>query len=126
MNSFTLSKSSSDIICYQYLWCFLLFSQVEKTKHYLLLREKLESTLLMGQESLLTCVTEDLSESPQPPEVDQEVSSSSEITTERQRELAAKVRHHYRVSTEFQVWLKEQLAGWEQQWFSKKKNIYMH
>uniref|UniRef100_A0A7N8X6I0 plus-end-directed kinesin ATPase n=1 Tax=Mastacembelus armatus TaxID=205130 RepID=A0A7N8X6I0_9TELE len=60
------------------------------TKHYLLLREKLESTLLMGQEFLQSCVTEELSESPQPPEVDQEVSSSSEITTERQKELAAK------------------------------------
>lgn len=74
---------------------FPSFSQVEKTKHYLLLREKLESTLLMGQESLLSCVTEELSESPQPPDADQEVSSSSEITTERQRELAAKVSHHY-------------------------------
>lgn len=69
-----------------------LFSQVEKTKHYLLLREKLESTLLTGQESLLSCVTEELSESPQPPDPDQE--SSSEFTTERQRELAAKVSHH--------------------------------
>lgn len=64
---------------------------MEKTKHYLLLREKLESTLLMGQEALQSCVTDELGESPQPPEVDQELSSSSEITTERQRELAAKV-----------------------------------
>uniref|UniRef100_A0A8C3FYE1 plus-end-directed kinesin ATPase n=1 Tax=Cyclopterus lumpus TaxID=8103 RepID=A0A8C3FYE1_CYCLU len=38
----------------------------------------------------VSCVTEELSESLQPPEVEQEVSSSSEITTERQRELAAK------------------------------------
>lgn len=82
---------------------FSPFTQVEKTKHYLLLREKLESTLLMGHESLLSCVTEELSESPQPPEVDQEVSSSSEITTERQRELAAKVSHRYLVNTDFQV-----------------------
>lgn len=80
---------------------FSPLSQVEKTKHYLLLREKLESTLLMGQESLLSCVTEELSESPQPPEVDQEVSASSEITTERQRELAAKVSHHYFGNAEF-------------------------
>lgn len=64
---------------------------MEKTKHYLLLREKLESTMLMGQESLQSCITEELSECPQPPEVDQEVPSRSEITTERQRELAAKV-----------------------------------
>jgi len=78
-------------------------SQVEKTKHYLLLREKLESTMLMGQEALQSCITEELSESHQPPEVEQEVSSSSEITTERQRELAAKVSHHHFVDTEFSV-----------------------
>uniref|UniRef100_A0A668AAQ2 plus-end-directed kinesin ATPase n=1 Tax=Myripristis murdjan TaxID=586833 RepID=A0A668AAQ2_9TELE len=67
-----------------------LLQDVEKTRHYLLLREKLESTLLMGQESLLSCMTEDLSESPQPSEVNQELSPSSDIPTERQRELAAK------------------------------------
>ncbi|XP_041861915.1 kinesin-like protein KIF1A isoform X9 [Melanotaenia boesemani] len=67
-----------------------LLQDVEKTKHYLLLREKLESTLLMGQESLQPCVTKELSESLQHTEVDQEASSSSEITTERQRELAAR------------------------------------
>lgn len=64
---------------------------MEKTKHYLLLREKLESTLLGGQEALQSCVTEELSESPQSHNVNQEVISVSEITTERQRELAAKV-----------------------------------
>lgn len=64
---------------------------MEKTKHYLLLREKLESTLLMGQESTLSCVTEELSESPQPTDGEQEVNPASEITTERQRELATKV-----------------------------------
>ncbi|XP_037626211.1 kinesin-like protein KIF1A isoform X6 [Sebastes umbrosus] len=84
-------RSDSLILDHQWeLEKLSLLQDVEKTKHYLLLREKLESTLLMGQESLQTCVTDELSESPQPPEVDQEVSSSSEITTERQRELAAK------------------------------------
>uniref|UniRef100_UPI0037E729F2 kinesin-like protein KIF1A isoform X2 n=1 Tax=Semicossyphus pulcher TaxID=241346 RepID=UPI0037E729F2 len=84
-------RSDSLILDHQWeLEKLSLLQEVEKTKHYLLLREKLESTLLMGQESLLTCVTEELSESPQPPEVDQEVSPVSEITTERQRELAAK------------------------------------
>lgn len=68
-------------------------SQVEKTKHYLLLREKLESTLLMGQEPTLSCVPEELSDSPQPSDTEQEVNPASEITTERQRELAAKVSH---------------------------------
>ncbi|KAM9357663.1 kinesin-like protein KIF1A [Symphorus nematophorus] len=84
-------RSDSLILDHQWeLEKLSLLQDVEKTKHYLLLREKLESTLLMGQEALLSCVTEELSESPQPPEVDQEVNPSSEITTERQRELAAK------------------------------------
>ncbi|XP_044055167.1 kinesin-like protein KIF1A isoform X20 [Siniperca chuatsi] len=84
-------RSDSLILDHQWeLEKLSLLQDVEKTKHYLLLREKLESTLLMGQESLLSCVTEELSESPQPHEVDQEVSSTSEITTERQRELATK------------------------------------
>uniref|UniRef100_A0A3Q3LX76 plus-end-directed kinesin ATPase n=1 Tax=Mastacembelus armatus TaxID=205130 RepID=A0A3Q3LX76_9TELE len=84
-------RSDSLILDHQWeLEKLSLLQDVEKTKHYLLLREKLESTLLMGQEFLQSCVTEELSESPQPPEVDQEVSSSSEITTERQKELAAK------------------------------------
>ncbi|XP_027145853.1 kinesin-like protein KIF1A isoform X6 [Larimichthys crocea] len=84
-------RSDSLILDHQWeLEKLSLLQDVEKTKHYLLLREKLESTLLMGQESLLSCVTEELSESPQPPEVDQGVSANSEITTDRQRELAAK------------------------------------
>lgn len=68
-----------------------LLSQVEKTKHYLLLREKLESTLLMGQEPTLSCVTEEVNEAPQPTDGEQEANPASEITTERQRELATKV-----------------------------------
>ncbi|XP_029987594.1 kinesin-like protein KIF1A isoform X10 [Sphaeramia orbicularis] len=84
-------RSDSLILDHQWeLEKLSLLQDVEKTKHYLLLREKLESTLLMGQEALQSCVTEELSESPQPQEVDQEATSSSEITTERQRELAAK------------------------------------
>lgn len=64
---------------------------MEKTKHYLLLREKLESTLLSGLESLQSGVSEELNEPHQAPEADREAGSSSEITTERQKELAAKV-----------------------------------
>nr|XP_054590604.1 kinesin-like protein KIF1A isoform X13 [Nothobranchius furzeri] len=68
-----------------------LLRDVEKTKHYLLLREKLESTLLSGQESLLGRLQEEMSESPRTTEVDQEASSvSCGIPTERQRELAIK------------------------------------
>ncbi|XP_047442586.1 kinesin-like protein KIF1A isoform X4 [Mugil cephalus] len=84
-------RSDSLILDHQWeLEKLSLLQDVEKTKHYLLLREKLESTLLMGQEALQSCLTEELSESPQPAEVDHEVVSASEITTERQRELAAK------------------------------------
>ncbi|XP_034091647.1 kinesin-like protein KIF1A isoform X11 [Gymnodraco acuticeps] len=83
-------RSDSLILDHQWeLEKLSLLQDVEKTKHYLLLREKLESTMLMGQDSLQSCVTEDLNETPQPPELEQEVSCSSEIT-ERQRELAAK------------------------------------
>ncbi|XP_033936881.1 kinesin-like protein KIF1A isoform X9 [Pseudochaenichthys georgianus] len=83
-------RSDSLILDHQWeLEKLSLLQDVEKTKHYLLLREKLESTMLMGQDYLQSCVTEDLHETPQPPEVEQEVSCSSEIT-ERQRELAAK------------------------------------
>uniref|UniRef100_A0A7N6AMV6 plus-end-directed kinesin ATPase n=1 Tax=Anabas testudineus TaxID=64144 RepID=A0A7N6AMV6_ANATE len=85
-------RSDSLILDHQWeLEKLSLLQDVEKTKHYLLLREKLESTLLMGQEFSQSCVTEELSDSPQPSDGDQEVSSNSEITTERQRELAAKV-----------------------------------
>ncbi|XP_067369441.1 kinesin-like protein KIF1A isoform X1 [Channa argus] len=84
-------RSDSLILDHQWdLEKLSLLQDVEKTKHYLLLREKLESTLLTGQEFLQSCVAEELSESPQPSEFDLEVCSTSEITTERQRELAAK------------------------------------
>lgn len=73
---------------------------MEKTKHYLLLREKLESTLLMGQEATFSCLAEELCESPQPTHGDQEVNPASEITTERQRELATKVSTIGAVGTE--------------------------
>ncbi|KAM9849066.1 kinesin-like protein KIF1A [Aulostomus maculatus] len=84
-------RSDSLILDHQWeLEKLSLLQDVEKTKHYLLLREKLESTLLMGQAAMQSCITEELSEFPRLSEVDQDVGSSSEITTERQRELAAK------------------------------------
>ncbi|XP_013866493.1 kinesin-like protein KIF1A isoform X11 [Austrofundulus limnaeus] len=84
-------RSDSLIIEHQWeLEKLSLLQDVEKTKHYLLLREKLESTLLSGLESLQSGVPEELNEPHQPPETDQEASSSSEITTERQKELAVK------------------------------------
>ncbi|XP_060933902.1 kinesin-like protein KIF1A isoform X2 [Limanda limanda] len=84
-------RSDSLILDHQWeLEKLSLLQDVERTKHYLLLREKLESTMLMGQETLQACVTEELSEVPPTPEVDPEVSSSSDFANERQRELAAK------------------------------------
>lgn len=71
--------------------------QVEKTKHFLLLREKLESTLLLGQGALQSSFADELTGSPRLCDTEPEAGSSSEITTERQRELAAKVHppiHH--------------------------------
>uniref|UniRef100_A0A1A8JFU5 plus-end-directed kinesin ATPase n=1 Tax=Nothobranchius kuhntae TaxID=321403 RepID=A0A1A8JFU5_NOTKU len=87
-------RPRSDSLILEHQWeleKLSLLRDVEKTRHYLLLREKLESTLLSGQESLLGCLQEEMSESPRTTEVDQEASSiSCEIPTERQRELAIK------------------------------------
>ncbi|KAM4739234.1 kinesin-like protein KIF1A isoform 16-T16 [Anableps anableps] len=83
-------RPRSDSLILEHQWeleKLSLLQDVEKTKHFLLLREKLESTLLMGQESLQSCVTEELTEVT---EADQGATFSSEITTKRQRELAAK------------------------------------
>ncbi|KAM4575644.1 kinesin-like protein KIF1A isoform 17-T17 [Fundulus diaphanus] len=85
-------RPRSDSLILEHQWeleKLSLLQDVEKTKHFLLLKEKLESTLLAGQESLQACIPEDLSESTEVAEADQEV-TASEITTERQRELAAK------------------------------------
>lgn len=67
---------------------------MEKTRHYLLLREKLESTLLLGQESLLSCGSEDLTESSSPSThlgLGHSPGPGPETPNERQKELAAKV-----------------------------------
>ncbi|KAI1882711.1 hypothetical protein AGOR_G00237720 [Albula goreensis] len=83
-------RSDSLILDHQWeLEKLSLLQEVEKTRHYLLLREKLEATLLMGQDSLSSSGSEDLSDSTD--------SSSApapnlalESPNERQRELAAK------------------------------------
>nr|XP_006637740.1 PREDICTED: kinesin-like protein KIF1A isoform X13 [Lepisosteus oculatus] len=86
-------RSDSLILDHQWeLEKLSLLQEVEKTRHYLLLREKLETTLLIGQESLSSCGSEDLSDSSQsssdssPPGLD----LTPESPNERQRELAAK------------------------------------
>lgn len=77
--------------------CAIVILQVEKTRHYLLLREKLESTLLLGQELPLSCVCEDLTESSSSSKHlgqshDPDADPGHEIINERQRKLAAKVQ----------------------------------
>lgn len=81
-----------------FILCAIALLQVEKTRHYLLLREKLESTLLLGQEVPLSCVCEDLTESSSPSKHlgqgnDPDADPGHEITNERQRKLAAKVKN---------------------------------
>ncbi|XP_035269448.1 kinesin-like protein KIF1A isoform X4 [Anguilla anguilla] len=67
-----------------------LLQEVEKTRHYLLLREKLETTLMLGQESLSSC--EEQNDSLQSPADNGAPGSipTPESPNERQRELAAK------------------------------------
>ena len=71
-------------------------SQVEKTRHFLLLRAKLESTLLLGLEPLASVTEEEEEEEveapPKPPQTDPD-SPAADFHSERQRELAAKVSH---------------------------------
>uniref|UniRef100_A0A8D0CJ13 plus-end-directed kinesin ATPase n=1 Tax=Scleropages formosus TaxID=113540 RepID=A0A8D0CJ13_SCLFO len=87
-------RSDSLILDHQWeLEKLSLLQEVEKTRHYLLLREKLESTLLLGQESLSSCGSDDLSDSSQSSSDSSSSSGSAEapdIPSERQRELAAK------------------------------------
>ncbi|KAL4608344.1 kinesin-like protein KIF1A [Arapaima gigas] len=87
-------RSDSLILDHQWeLEKLSLLQEVEKTRHYLLLREKLESTLLLGQESLSSCGSDDLSDSSQSSSDSSSSSGSTEapdVPSERQRELAAK------------------------------------
>ncbi|XP_061097068.1 kinesin-like protein KIF1A [Conger conger] len=87
-------RSDSLILDHQWeLEKLSLLQEVEKTRHYLLLREKLESTLLIGQDSLSSCGSEDLSDSSQSSTDSSSALGSNvapESPNERQRELAAK------------------------------------
>uniref|UniRef100_A0A8C2D115 Kinesin family member 1Aa n=1 Tax=Cyprinus carpio TaxID=7962 RepID=A0A8C2D115_CYPCA len=88
-------RSDSLILDHQWeLEKLSLLQEVEKTRHYLLLREKLESTLLLGQESLLSCGSEDLTESSSPSThlgLGHNPCPGPDTPNERQKELAAKV-----------------------------------
>ncbi|TRZ01685.1 hypothetical protein DNTS_015865 [Danionella cerebrum] len=87
-------RSDSLILDHQWeLEKLSLLQEVEKTRHYLLLREKLESTLLLGQESLLSCGSEDLTECSSPSThlgLGHNTGPGPETPSERQLELAAK------------------------------------
>uniref|UniRef100_A0A8C1GJL9 plus-end-directed kinesin ATPase n=1 Tax=Cyprinus carpio TaxID=7962 RepID=A0A8C1GJL9_CYPCA len=87
-------RSDSLILDHQWeLEKLSLLQEVEKTRHYLLLREKLESTLLLGQELLLSCGSEDLTESSSPSThlgLGHNPCPGPDTPNERQMELAAK------------------------------------
>uniref|UniRef100_A0A3P8WHR9 plus-end-directed kinesin ATPase n=1 Tax=Cynoglossus semilaevis TaxID=244447 RepID=A0A3P8WHR9_CYNSE len=84
-------RSDSLILDHQWeLEKLSLLQEVEKTRHYLLLREKLEATLQAGQEALYK--SSDLSDFAKSPVLSPSPSSSPapESPNQRQRELAAK------------------------------------
>ncbi|XP_056330983.1 kinesin-like protein KIF1A isoform X6 [Danio aesculapii] len=83
-------RSDSLILDHQWeLEKLSLLQEVEKTRHYLLLREKLEASLLLGQDSFYG---KDLMDSPKAtsPMISPVVSLGLDSPNERQRELAAK------------------------------------
>ncbi|XP_072547445.1 kinesin-like protein KIF1A isoform X6 [Salminus brasiliensis] len=83
-------RSDSLILDHQWeLEKLSLLQEVEKTRHYLLLREKLEASLLFGQDSLCS---KDLMESPKAlsPCPNPAGSLGLDSPNERQKELAAK------------------------------------
>lgn len=83
-------RSDSLILDHQWeLEKLSLLQEVEKTRHYLLLREKLEASLLLGQDSFCG---KDLMDSPKAssPLISPVVSLGLDCPNERQRELAAK------------------------------------
>ncbi|XP_043926966.1 kinesin-like protein KIF1A isoform X5 [Protopterus annectens] len=89
-------RSDSLILDHQWeLEKLSLLQEVEKTRHYLLLREKLETAQKSGMESISSYVNESLNE----PFTFSQISRSNsqdiqsppnEVTSERQKELAAK------------------------------------
>ncbi|XP_065132246.1 kinesin-like protein KIF1A isoform X11 [Paramisgurnus dabryanus] len=83
-------RSDSLILDHQWeLEKLSLLQEVEKTRHYLLLREKLEASLFLGHDSFCT---KDLMDSPKAssPMMNPVVSLGLDSPNERQRELAAK------------------------------------
>ncbi|MGH0140318.1 UNVERIFIED_CONTAM: hypothetical protein FKN15_071220 [Acipenser sinensis] len=86
-------RSDSLILDHQWeLEKLSLLQEVEKTRHYLLLREKLETLLLCSQDSLLACEypTEPYSISSLTDRAPQGPSGAPDSPSERQKELATK------------------------------------
>ncbi|KAK7945640.1 hypothetical protein WMY93_001368 [Mugilogobius chulae] len=84
-------RSDSLILDHQWeLEKLSLLQEVEKTRHYLLLREKLEATLLAGQDALYK--NNDISDLAKSPVLSQSpvCSPAPDSPNQRQRELAAK------------------------------------
>uniref|UniRef100_A0A8C2ZWB5 plus-end-directed kinesin ATPase n=1 Tax=Cyclopterus lumpus TaxID=8103 RepID=A0A8C2ZWB5_CYCLU len=84
-------RSDSLILDHQWeLEKLSLLQEVEKTRHYLLLREKLEATLLAGQDALYK--SSDISDFAKSPVLSHSAGSSPALDcpNQRQRELAAK------------------------------------
>ncbi|XP_019748395.1 kinesin-like protein KIF1A [Hippocampus comes] len=84
-------RSDSLILDHQWeLEKLSLLQEVEKTRHYLLLREKLEATLLAGQDALYK--GSEISDFAKSPVLSQSPASSPALDSpnQRQRELAAK------------------------------------
>ncbi|XP_037131090.1 kinesin-like protein KIF1A isoform X3 [Syngnathus acus] len=85
-------RSDSLILDHQWeLEKLSLLQEVEKTRHYLLLREKLEATLLAGQDALCKCGG-DISDLAKSPVLGRSPLGSPALDSpnQRQRELAAK------------------------------------
>uniref|UniRef100_A0A6Q2XB01 plus-end-directed kinesin ATPase n=1 Tax=Esox lucius TaxID=8010 RepID=A0A6Q2XB01_ESOLU len=85
-------RSDSLILDHQWeLEKLSLLQEVEKTRHYLLLREKLEATLAAGQDAL--CKSGDISDFAKSPILSHSPGgiAALESPSQRQRELAAKV-----------------------------------
>uniref|UniRef100_A0A8C5AJQ4 plus-end-directed kinesin ATPase n=1 Tax=Gadus morhua TaxID=8049 RepID=A0A8C5AJQ4_GADMO len=91
-------RPRSDSLILEHQWeleKLSLLQEVEKTRHFLLLRAKLESTLLLGLEPLASVTEEEEEEvevaPPKPPQADRDLDPpDADFHSERQRELAAK------------------------------------
>ncbi|XP_059923190.1 kinesin-like protein KIF1A isoform X4 [Gadus macrocephalus] len=92
-------RPRSDSLILEHQWeleKLSLLQEVEKTRHFLLLRAKLESTLLLGLEPLASVTEEEEEEElevapPKPPQADRDLDPpDADFHSERQRELAAK------------------------------------